>query len=71
MLRQEVIDAVAEGQFHIYPIESVDAGMEILTGLPAGELQPDGSFSEGSVHRHVQRRLEEMAEIVRRHRDRS
>ena len=37
MLRQDVVDAVTEGRFHIYPVEHVDQGIEILTGLPAGD----------------------------------
>ncbi len=66
MLRHEVVEAVREGKFHVYPIETVDEGIEILTGLTAGERQADGSYPEGTIHGLVQRRLDEMAEIVRR-----
>ena len=68
MLAQEVIDAVAGGKFHIFAIEDLDAGIEILTGMAAGERQPDGSYPEGTVHARVQKRLAGMAEIVSRHR---
>lgn len=70
MLPREVIEAVEQGVFHIYSIETVDQGLEILTGLPAGERQPDGSFPSGSLHDRVQRRLAEMAESIRAHRGR-
>jgi len=66
MLEEEVIQAVEDGKFHIYPISTVDEGIEILTDLEAGELQEDGTYSPGSVHDLVQKRLDEMAEIVQR-----
>jgi len=65
MLRQEVVDAVADGNFHVYPIETVDQGIEILTGMPAGEMDDDGVFPEGTINRSVVDRLEEMAETQR------
>jgi lon-related putative ATP-dependent protease len=61
MLREEVRQAVADGQFHLYPVRTVDEGIEILTGMPAGELQEDGTYPEGSVHARVMARLEEIA----------
>lgn len=66
MLKAEVIDAVREGKFHILPTRTIDEGIEILTGVPAGERQPDGSYPEGTIHARVQKRLAEMAELVRR-----
>lgn len=65
MLRQEVIDAVKEGKFHIWPISTVEEGIKILTGLEAGELQPDGTYPEGTLFRKVDDRLREMARIVK------
>ena len=47
MLDEEVIQAVAEGKFHIWAVDSVDQGIEILTGVPAGERQPDGTYPGG------------------------
>ncbi len=67
MLNEDVREAVREGRFHIYPIETADEGMEILTGVAAGEEQADGSYPEATIHHLVQTRLAEMAEIVRAH----
>jgi predicted ATP-dependent protease len=61
MLRKDVREAVENGNFHIYPIETVDEGIEVLTGIPAGEKQEDGSYPEGSINAMVKARLEEMA----------
>jgi len=65
-LDDEVIAAVEGRRFSIYPVRTIDEGMEILTGLPAGELQPDGSYPGGSVNALVDARLREMAAIVRK-----
>lgn len=53
----EVIEAVREGKFHIYPVKTIDEGIEILTGVPAGTLQSDGNYPEGSVHDLVTKKL--------------
>ncbi len=66
MLRQDVIDAVAAGKFHIYPVETIAQGIELLTGRPAGERGTDGRFPEGSVNRLVEDRLTVFAEARRR-----
>jgi predicted ATP-dependent protease len=63
MLRQDVIDAVEAGKFHIYPVEHIDQGLELLTGLPAGQEDKDGTFPKDSVNGRVQARLREMAEL--------
>lgn len=60
MLRQEVITAVAEGKFHLYAITTIDAALELLTGVPAGEKNADGKLPEGSVHCKVDQRLREL-----------
>ena len=62
MLRQDVVEAVAEGRFYIYPVETVDQGIEILTGLPAGEPDEEGNYPEGTVNGLVQAQLVKMAE---------
>jgi predicted ATP-dependent protease len=59
MLRPEVVEAVAEGKFHIYPVATVDEGIEILTGVPAGERDEEGQFPEETVHARVLARLRE------------
>ena len=66
MLDQEVVDAVAEGKFHIWPVKSVDEGLKILTGMDAGLLQEDGTYPEGTIYRKVDDRLREISEIVRK-----
>ena len=44
MLKEEVADAVRQGRFHIWPVRTVDEGIEILTGVPVGERDADGNF---------------------------
>lgn len=61
MLRKDVIDSVSAGEFHIYPIEHVDQGIEILTGIESGTKQPDGNYPEHSINGMVKNRLEKMA----------
>jgi len=65
MLRTDVRQAVAEGRFHLYPVRTVDEGIEILTGMPAGELGEDGLYPEGTVHARVMARLNEIAENLK------
>jgi predicted ATP-dependent protease len=62
MVRQDVIEAVREGQFHIYPIETVDQGMELLTGMPAGKRGKDGAYPPDSVNGRVQAAVTYLAE---------
>ena len=61
MLNEEVVAAVKQGKFHIYPIESIDEGIELLTGVKAGERKSDGSYELGSIHYRVDKRLTDMA----------
>src|SRR5271170_275201 len=65
MLRAEVIDAVATGKFHIYPVSSVGEGLEILTGKSAGTREANGKFPEGTIFARVDDRLRLMAETLR------
>jgi predicted ATP-dependent protease len=65
MLRDEVIDAVRAGQFHIYAIATVDEGIELLTGIPAGQPDKDGRFLEGTINARVLRTLRVYSERVR------
>jgi predicted ATP-dependent protease len=66
MLSQEVVDAVAEGQFNVYPIDTIEEGIELLTGIPGGVMDDEGFYSAGSINQLVVARLEEMAETQRR-----
>lgn len=61
MLKKEVIEAVSGGKFAIYPIEHVDEGLEILTGMEAGQRDPSGGFPEGTLNYLVEKRLSELA----------
>ncbi len=65
MLREDVVEAVAAGQFQIYPVHTIDEGIALLTGREAGERSSDGTFPEGSVNGLVQGRLRDMAEQAR------
>ena len=61
MLRQEVIDAAKENQFHIWAVDHVDEGIEILTGIPAGQADDQGEFPEGTVNYLVNENLDELS----------
>jgi len=66
MLRAEVVQACAEGKFHIWTIRTIDEGIELLTGVPAGQRDESGQFPEGTVHAHVEVRLREWAVRIER-----
>jgi lon-related putative ATP-dependent protease len=61
MLRDEVVDAVKEGTFHIYAISTIDEGIELLTGIRAGKRGKSGNYPAGTINYKVDRRLKEMA----------
>jgi ATP-dependent Lon protease len=61
MLREDVIDTVAVGQFHIWPVARIEEGIEILTGVRVGTRGPDGKFEEATVFALVDARLRELA----------
>jgi len=65
MLKEEVVEAVEAGNFHIYPVSTIDEGIEVLTGLKAGQCLEDGSFEPDSVNDRVQKRLATLAETLR------
>jgi lon-related putative ATP-dependent protease len=65
MLKDEVVEAIKAGNFHIYPVTSIDEGIEVLSGLKAGQFLEDGSFEPGSINDKVQKRLITLAEILR------
>lgn len=57
MLRPQVVEAVAQGEFNIWAVSHVDEGIEVLTGVPAGARDDDGNWTEGSINDRVQKRL--------------
>jgi len=65
MLREDLLDAVAAGKFHIWPVAKVEQGIEVLTGATAGYRNDDGTFERGSVLAMVDERLREMARTMK------
>lgn len=65
MLKEEIVDAVKAKKFHIYPVKTIDEGIEILTGIKAGTRRADGAFQKETVNYLVDKRLKEMAEKLR------
>ena len=65
MLKKEVIAAAKDEKFHIWPISRIEEGIEILTGMKAGELQPDGTYPVGTLFRKVDERLQKITQIVK------
>jgi lon-related putative ATP-dependent protease len=61
MLKQEIVDTVQAGQFNIWTVASIDEGIEVLTGIPAGKKE-DGSFAPDGIYARVNQRLTQMAE---------
>jgi lon-related putative ATP-dependent protease len=66
MLKQEVLDSVKAEKFHIYPVKTIEEGIEVLTGVPAGKRLPDGGYEEKTIYGLVDKRLREMAETTKR-----
>lgn len=64
MLKEEVVEALREGKFSIYSIEKMEEGLEILTGMPAGAMNEDGTFPENTINNLVMKRLTEIAQAM-------
>ncbi|PYT63302.1 MAG: hypothetical protein DMG35_04580 [Acidobacteria bacterium] len=65
MLREDVLDAVAAGQFHIWPVAKVEQGIDLLTGVAAGNKNGEGTFEPGTVLALMDERLREMAKTLK------
>ena len=65
MLRSDVVEAAATGQFHIYPVETIDEGIELLTGIAAGEPDTEGNYPAESINGRIVARLTTLAEKAR------
>ena len=65
MLKEEVVNAVKEGKFHILPVKTIDEGIEILTGVKTGTKRPDGTYEEGTVNFKVDKWLRETADKLK------
>jgi lon-related putative ATP-dependent protease len=66
MLREDVVASVREGRFTVYEVKTVDEAIEVLTGVSAGERGTDGKYPEGTVHCAVEKKLREMADVLKR-----
>jgi len=66
MLRSDMVEAVAAGKFHVYAVSSIDEGIEILTGVPAGKRNEQNLYEEGTVNYLVEQRLKELSENLRK-----
>jgi len=65
MLPEEVVEAVRDGKFHIWAVKTVEEGIEILSGMPAGTPDEEGNYPEGTLFHLVQRRLSELREKLK------
>jgi predicted ATP-dependent protease len=65
MLREDVVKAVQDKQFHIYAVKTIDEGIKVLTGTPTGERQEDGTYPEGTVNHLIDRQLREYAQKLK------
>src|SRR6202007_332791 len=65
MLREDILDAVAAKKFHVWPVARIEQGIELLTGVPAGDRNGDGTFPPGTAFARLDERLSEMAETLK------
>ncbi|MCL4500436.1 MAG: ATP-dependent protease, partial [Deltaproteobacteria bacterium] len=65
MLKKEVVDAVKDGQFHVWAMGTVDEALELMTGIPAGKRQADGTWEPGSINGKVDTKLRQLMELAR------
>lgn len=64
MLRQDIVRAAEAGKFHIYPVETVDEAIELLTGVPAGDPTPVSVVPERTINYKVMARLAELSTVI-------
>jgi predicted ATP-dependent protease len=65
MLREDVVEAVRQGKFNVYAVDHIDEGIEILTGVKAGQRGADGRFEPGTINALVEDKLNAFAERAR------
>jgi predicted ATP-dependent protease len=71
MLSGDVVDSVRAGRFHVWSARTIEEGIELLTGMPAGRRGQDGQFADGTLHARVEQRLERWAGVAESERDES
>src|SRR5690606_25931479 len=64
MLKDEVIEAVKNNKFHIYAVKSIEEGIEILTGVKAGEIKEDGEYEEGTIFYLADKKIKEFNKVL-------
>lgn len=69
MLRRDIVDAIEKGEFHVYAIDTIDEGIELLSGKKAGQRLPDGGFEKGSIHYLVNKKLQSFADQIKEYYD--
>ena len=69
MLREDVVAAVRNGKFHIYAVNTIDEGMEVLTGQESGEMSEDSTYPTGTINYLVDREIKELADGLRDYSD--
>jgi predicted ATP-dependent protease len=65
MLKDEILEAVSENKFHIYAVENIDEGIELLTGIPAGDINDEGDYPEGTINYLTDQKLKKLADTWR------
>lgn len=66
MLRKDVVEAITQGKFHVWSVGTVDEGIEILTGKPAGKMKADGTYTKNSINDLADQKLRRLAEGLKR-----
>jgi hypothetical protein len=66
MLREDVVDAVRAGRFHVHPVHTVDEGIELLSGRRAGEADVEGRYPDGTFNAAIEATLDANVERLRR-----
>jgi predicted ATP-dependent protease len=66
MLREDIVEAAEQGQFHVYPVATIDEGIELLTGMVAGDLDGEGNYPADSVNGRVLARLRAFARAAKK-----
>ncbi len=66
MLRRDVVEAVEQGKFNIYAVSTLDEGIEVLTGVPAGQRDSEGHYPLSSVNGLVEKQLKDYSERLKR-----
>jgi len=65
MLKTEVIEAVKDGKFNVWPIRSLDEGLSLLADIEIGALQEDGTYPKGTFNQSVDARLSKFREVLK------